>query len=991
MEIFYVTSLIWFNVLIFVSNAFIPNEWLQFSSKYTFTHVEITERAILDVATDYFLKHPRPSQRVKPLSSRSPYNSATDLFIAYYGNNASPRKFEEAIKELTTANANVDLDLTVSHLAAAHFDAEQFVSGNQRLLSLRQAVVSSIIDGHFEAARGQCGQLLHTLQDFYSHSNWIEIGQTDDLNPHLGVSGGNLGKLADPTLPTCIDCGSKSKTCKNNVLNYIKINNILTSGYSEGQVNSQGRPIHKPPGIGKCSHGGGSSNTEREAGGINKDTSSPHLSPHFYYHKKASHLAIKATVTFLQNLRESVGESAFARFLNLGLGSTLCIVMDISGSMRNDMDAAINRSYHIIDSRMGTDAEPANFVLVPFHDPVFGPATVTDNADHFKSALNNLKTKDGGDCPELALNGLRLALTNSEPYSSCFVFTDASAKDEVMRDSVVALAQHKKIEVSFFVSGKCWHSGHTGRRRRASRTKKATAGNKLYSDIAFSTGGQALDLTKKDILEGTQIIESTVQLSKVSLFKAYDLPPTTNNGRAHVFPIDLTLTEVTIEVNGYIEKMNMIDPKGTSRKIGTTGKIKFIANLPTLHIVKMTNLVPGMWKIRVNSFMSYSVSVYGLSTLDFIHTFGKSVTDGPHPGHKEIGGRPLKGKPAHIMMKIFGAIGQDIARMEQMDLVNIKDKILNSKSLQKISPISQYTAEAIPPDIPFLVRLVGRDGNGNVIHRLLNTVVEPSTTEIIAYASTKNSTLAPGGSTDVRFTVFNIGKPAAFRIKATDEKDFVQMVTPDRVNLQVNDSADGYITLAAPKHAAFGTTSTVTLTVHTNTAGQTFNFMVFDVIVAPQDLDEDPPTCTVVETKGDCSTVGPTMDCKKFNYTVTASFMDIGYGLYDIQAKYPTQTDIGRQNVDHFQVGLTNQSVKGVFHSTCCHPKFQLIAIDVVGNVGRCVIEINNISTSPVDESNLSTYILIACIGLAIVGLLILVVICIICRKRIRNKVIFIR
>ncbi|XP_033104549.1 von Willebrand factor A domain-containing protein 7-like [Anneissia japonica] len=987
---FYVAALLWFNV--FYSDAFIPNEWLQFSSKYTSTHVEITERAILDVATDYFLNHPRVKQPIKPLTVSAPYTSATDLFKAYYGNKASPRKFEEAIKELLTANANVDLDLTVSHLASAHFDAEQFISGNQRLLTLRQAIVSSINDGHFEAARSQCGQLLHTLQDFYSHSNWIEIGHTD-LNFDLGVSGGNLGKIADPTLPTCIDCGNKGSsnpTCKNNVLNYIKRNKILTSGYSDGQVNSDGKPINKPRGIGKCTHGGGSSNSANEAGGINKDTSNQHLSPHFYYHKQAAQLAMKATVNFLQKLRESVGESSFARFLNLGLGSTLCIVMDTSGSMRNDMDAAINRSYHIIDSRMGTDTDPANFVLVPFHDPVFGPATVTDDAEKFKAALNNLKTKDGGDCPELVLNGLRLALTHSEPYSSCFVFTDASAKDDVMRDSVVALAQHKKIEVSFFVSGNCWHSVRG--RRSTNRSKRALIGNKLYSDIAFSTGGQALDLTKKDVLEGTQIIESTVQLSKVSLFKAYDIPATPHNGREHIFPIDLTLMEVTVEINGFITKMQMVDPKGKIRPIKNAGDIKFTAKLPSLRVVKMVNLEPGMWKIRVDSFMSYSVSVYGLSTLDFIHTFGKSETNGPHPGHKEISGRPLKGKPAHIMMKIFGAIGQDIARMEQMDLVDITDKILTSTTLQKISPISQYTAEAVPPDIPFLVRLVGRDGNGNVIHRLLNSVVEPSTTEIIAYASTKNSILAPGGTSHVKFTVFNIGKPALFRIKATDEKGFVQMVTPDRVNLHVNESADGYIKLLAPENAAFGTTSTVTLTVQTNTAGQTFNFMVFDIIVAPQDLDEEAPVCNVIERQGDCSMVRPDMDCSRFNYSVTASFMDVGYGLYNIQAKYPTQIKVGRQIVEAFQVGLTNVSVKGVFHSTCCQPKVQLMAIDVVGNVGRCFIEMTNLTTSPVNEDkSLSIFILIACIGLGIVGLLILIVICIICRKRIRNKVIFIK
>ena len=57
------------------------------------------------------------------------------------------------------------------------------------------------------------GQLLHTLQDFYSHSNWVEMGKTD-VNDLIGVSE-TIGLVAGLTQATCTDigCTKLEKTC----------------------------------------------------------------------------------------------------------------------------------------------------------------------------------------------------------------------------------------------------------------------------------------------------------------------------------------------------------------------------------------------------------------------------------------------------------------------------------------------------------------------------------------------------------------------------------------------------------------------------------------------------------------------------------------------------------------------------------------------------------------------------------------------------------
>ncbi len=61
-------------------------------------------------------------------------------------------------------------------------------------------------------ARQLLGQLLHTLQDFYSHSNWIELGKTE-INEHLGIDI-DIGPIAAPNQSTCTSKGCITKRVK---------------------------------------------------------------------------------------------------------------------------------------------------------------------------------------------------------------------------------------------------------------------------------------------------------------------------------------------------------------------------------------------------------------------------------------------------------------------------------------------------------------------------------------------------------------------------------------------------------------------------------------------------------------------------------------------------------------------------------------------------------------------------------------------------------
>ncbi len=56
-----------------------------------------------------------------------------------------------------------------------------------------------------DQARGRIGDSLHTIQDFYSHSNWIEMGQTE-INDRISIQE-EIGKIAAPDQATCTSDG----------------------------------------------------------------------------------------------------------------------------------------------------------------------------------------------------------------------------------------------------------------------------------------------------------------------------------------------------------------------------------------------------------------------------------------------------------------------------------------------------------------------------------------------------------------------------------------------------------------------------------------------------------------------------------------------------------------------------------------------------------------------------------------------------------------
>ena len=302
----------------------------------TITHPDMTRKALLRMVANIFISNRNPnyassSEDVQGLLDSGEELDISRLIDAYYSNESKgsrkrrKAKLCKSIDVIIEYNAQVDTVKEQLRTAAAHFDSEQFQSAQERLINFRSSAQLLILhqsrsktkyEEDYDNARKHMGRLLHTLQDFYSHTNYIEnwVYEEDTVNPYsvLGQPGRvieNVAKLENP----CLDCTKTGTSyfigflniisfgqviestsiyeCNNNLDSSLKSRKELTSGYSLGGKDSNGEVIVKPQG--KCSHGGiiDGSTDQSATGGINKDSSHLELASHHDYHEVAANVA----------------------------------------------------------------------------------------------------------------------------------------------------------------------------------------------------------------------------------------------------------------------------------------------------------------------------------------------------------------------------------------------------------------------------------------------------------------------------------------------------------------------------------------------------------------------------------------------------------------------------------------------------------------------------------------------------------------------------
>ncbi|XP_078513501.1 von Willebrand factor A domain-containing protein 7-like [Lissotriton helveticus] len=799
------------------SSGFIPSNSLSKILGKGMTHSNITKQGVLRWICRMFQETPNfKGITLPPESCQVKVLSAEVLIDQYYGGAVPPVGLVDALDIIASYNVLVDLQNYFNE--QFHFDAELFDESKALVLNGIERTSLKLKENDPQSARSELGTLLHIVQDFYSHSNYLELGHREP-NPGITSPDIKIGNVAGPTQRTCVDC---DETCENNIPPQIIENNILTTGYFMAVPYIPFISTSQKP-KGKCSHGGSTDfgSYDEPVGGINKDMET---SSHGYLHYEAAEVAVKATTEVLEIIKDKVGVQRMARLLNLGAGGVWSCVVDTREVSTGDLAAKKQNVFSIVGSKKGTLTEPSTYVLVPFNSTGFGPVFQTKDADIFKTKVANLKPEAGGQDPGMCLSALGLSLESTPQFSSIYVFTAASAKDIDRKNYVTDLIERKKTSVNFVIANPL------ARRKRGllelllsppSPRKPdlpIISSNPDYKDITSFSGGELLSVPPLLTKPLASLIADQTQRSKVLVFYARSSP--SKSDYAFSFEMDPALQEVRLSLSGVVQALSVIDPNGLLNTIPIGGSgllgglLATVENIlqvgETLVVSLLQTLTGGEWKLKILSLDDFTVKVEGHSAMTFRYQFQESF-DGPHPGFVGIDHPLTAGSEAVMTLSVTGLTTYDSYNFHSISLIDLEGNELQALELHPLSQPGDYWAELkAAPSQPFTVVLRGVDTVTNhVFQRQSSITHRPSNITVKGF---RGFPLPPGCKADIPFTIQNIGQTSTYIINVAGSS-IVESYSPSRVKLERGESTEGQVTVAIPDTAESGTSSTIEIQV----------------------------------------------------------------------------------------------------------------------------------------------------------------------------------
>ena len=105
-----------------------------------------------------------------PVTPRMRASQSKPLLSFALSSNSGQAKTLSRKSKLQTERPTINYLFT----ALVHFDDESFRGGQLRLQKIKGQISSCMSASNLEGARRALGEAFHTIQDFYSHSNWVE-------------------------------------------------------------------------------------------------------------------------------------------------------------------------------------------------------------------------------------------------------------------------------------------------------------------------------------------------------------------------------------------------------------------------------------------------------------------------------------------------------------------------------------------------------------------------------------------------------------------------------------------------------------------------------------------------------------------------------------------------------------------------------------------------------------------------------------------------
>jgi hypothetical protein len=684
---------------------------------------------------------------------------------------------QRALEEVAQANEDTD-DLSSAALfhPERHFTNERFLEGTTELINQRRRVISSVTASPADGRTGRqaLGRALHSIQDFYSHSNWVEQGKSSPI--------GSFGTATTGNPPAALAaCPANGNTLGPNG------GGGDTSGYYVGVLGCGSIPA------GKCWHG----NYTSSCPGINKDK------PEFRNHGAARAVAERATTDFVQGILDTLAGNDKAIMALLDVRGTTAFIIDDTGSMGGAIAGVQSAVSQIVTTlNADPDLRPTNWVLERFGDPDVGPPFETDDAGALLARVNSLSAGGGGDCPELSQSGLLEAIDASLPTSNLYLFTDASANDSGLANAVIAKAKEKDIVINYALMGSC------------------SPVDPAYIRGASETGGLLTFMQRNEVGKLTNLF--LTQLSG-DLTRILSSGGVLSGVSSTAFPVDSTARRLVVAVN-------TVDALISDFKLKRPSGAVVTASDPDASVVQLTDPfftgrivgriliiqapATGSWTVELAGSGPFDISASASSPLELRRFAIVEHNADIHGGYFPISGQPLAGATVIGDATVLGPFAS-----ATFSAVDDSGTPLAALPLARNFPdaaADHFLGTFGLPLVPFRVVAEGEDETGHPFRREFPALFTGQPASVKVNVGSLD-TLPAGASRSFDISVSNTGAAAAYALQATSSvPGITASVAPSLVTVNGGATATSQLTVNVPAGTPPGTEVAITITA-TNT------------------------------------------------------------------------------------------------------------------------------------------------------------------------------
>jgi hypothetical protein len=303
-----------------------------------------------------------------------------------------------------------------------------------------------------------------------------------------------------------------------------------------------------------------------------------------------------------------------------------------------------------------------------------------------------------------------------------------------------------------------------------------------YLRVARATGGQPLPLNPAEVGAAAPLIAASFNAETMVWASA----PLTSGGQTITVPVDGVTSRVVfvLSTDGSFDDVTVTDPGGTPVTAGT-GVEPF--RFGCVRGFAVERPAAGEWTVRAAGAGAYWLVVHarsdlGLDDAAFVEVAGQPA----HEGLFEISGQPVVGRLATLRARVTREHVTDAT----FDFVSMSGTHVQAIDLSPVTASStedEYVGEiASLPDVPFRVRVSGRDRTSAAYQRVSRPAFHAARVEVVA---PRTLALARGQRMPMTVSVRSIGAPAQLQIVAVLDATVLR-VEPTALQLAANESRD---------------------------------------------------------------------------------------------------------------------------------------------------------------------------------------------------------